>query len=157
MCIKDGATFVDDQLKSEDQIHEKWTLIVSDDGSSDGTIAKITRFAEATLKKALSERGPGKGACANFLSLANDSIIDADYFAFSDQDDVWREDKLHRALSWLTAVPDRGPTTASTMRDHSCGSRRAMSLCSHLTAPGCNSQISSGLLANPENRYNQIF
>jgi hypothetical protein len=37
--------------------------------------------------------------------LANDSTIGADYFAFSDQDDVWHQDKLQRALAWLTTVP----------------------------------------------------
>ena len=43
--------------------------------------------------------------CANFLSLAIDQNIDADYFAFSDQDDIWHEDKLRRALAWLATVP----------------------------------------------------
>ncbi len=33
------------------------------------------------------------------------SAIDADYFAFSDQDDVWYKDKLARALTWLATVP----------------------------------------------------
>jgi hypothetical protein len=31
-------------------------------------------------------KGPGKGVCANFLSLANDPKINAGYFGFSDQD-----------------------------------------------------------------------
>jgi glycosyltransferase involved in cell wall biosynthesis len=110
MCTKDGAAFIDDQLKSiADQTHENWTLIVSDDGSSDGTVTKIERFAEAHPQKTTIREGPGKSVCANFLSLANDPKIDADYFAFSDQDDIWRPDKLHRALTWLTAVPAEVP------------------------------------------------
>jgi glycosyltransferase involved in cell wall biosynthesis len=106
MCTKDGAAFIDSQLKSiADQTHRNWILIASDDGSSDDTITKIQRFAEAHPHRTTIRRGPGKGVCANFLSLANDSTIDADYFAFSDQDDIWHPDKLQRALAWLSTVP----------------------------------------------------
>jgi glycosyltransferase involved in cell wall biosynthesis len=106
MCTKDGATFIDDQLKSiAGQTHENWILIISDDGSKDETIAKLEKFADLHRPKITIRKGPGKGVCANFLSLANDPTIDADYFAFSDQDDVWRADKLRRALAWLASVP----------------------------------------------------
>src|SRR5690349_17404549 len=102
MGTKNGAPFIDDQLKSiADQTHENWILIVSDDGSSDDTVAKVRRFAETYPQKVAIRKGRGKGVCANFLSLANDPAIDAGYFAFSDQDDIWHEDKLRRALSWL--------------------------------------------------------
>jgi hypothetical protein len=47
--------------------------------------------------------------CANFLSLATNRDVDADYFAFSDQDDVWYPDKLTRALQWLLTIPDDRP------------------------------------------------
>src|SRR5262245_12571182 len=110
MCTKDGATFIDDQLKSiGDQSHENWMLIVSDDGSTDETVAKVEQFAEADRQKTTIRNGPGRGACANFLSLANDPTIDADYFAFSDQDDIWHRDKLRHALIWLATVPADTP------------------------------------------------
>jgi glycosyltransferase involved in cell wall biosynthesis len=106
MCTKNGAAFIDDQLKSiAEQTHQNWILIVSDDGSEDGTVPKLEKFAGAHPQKVMIRSGPGKGVCANFLALANDSTIDADYFAFSDQDDIWHRDKLERALAWLTAVP----------------------------------------------------
>jgi glycosyltransferase involved in cell wall biosynthesis len=106
MCTKNGATFIDDQLKSiADQTHDNWSLIVSDDGSDDGTLAKLNGFATAHPQKITIRQGPQKGVCANFLSLANDPTIRADYFAFSDQDDVWEPDKLQRALDWLASVP----------------------------------------------------
>jgi glycosyltransferase involved in cell wall biosynthesis len=106
MCTKNGAAFIDEQLKSiTDQTHQNWTLIVSDDGSTDATVEKLQQFAEAHPRRVMTRHGPDKGVCANFLSLANDSKIDADYFAFSDQDDVWHRDKLRRALGWLAAVP----------------------------------------------------
>jgi glycosyltransferase involved in cell wall biosynthesis len=83
MCTKNGAAFIDDQLKSiSEQTHQNWILIVSDDGSNDGSIAKLERFSEAYPQKVIIRKGPGKGVCANFLSLANDPTIDADHFAF---------------------------------------------------------------------------
>jgi glycosyltransferase involved in cell wall biosynthesis len=128
MCTKDGAGFIDDQLKSiANQTHENWILIVSDDGSNDRTLAKLQKFAEAHQKKITIRNGPGKGVCANFLSLTNDPTIAADYFAFSDQDDVWHADKLRRALAWLASVPVDVPalycgrTELMSMDEHSHG------------------------------------
>ena len=126
MCTKDGAGFIDDQLKSiANQTHENWILIVSDDGSNDGTLAKLQKFAEAHQKKITIRNGPGKGVCANFLSLTNDPTIAADYFAFSDQDDVWHADKLRRALAWLASVPVDVPALY-------CGRTELMSMDEHL-------------------------
>src|SRR6476646_10690754 len=85
MCTKDGAEFIDGQLKSiAEQTHENWILIVSDDGSNDETVAKLERFAGVRRQEIIVRKGPGRGVCANFLSLANDPTIEADYFAFSD-------------------------------------------------------------------------
>jgi glycosyltransferase involved in cell wall biosynthesis len=110
LCTKNGAAFIDHQLKSiADQTHDNWILIVSDDASSDQTVAKIKHFAQTQPQRITVRKGPGKGVCANFLSLANDSTIDADYFAFSDQDDIWHQDKLQRALAWFTTVPTDAP------------------------------------------------
>jgi glycosyltransferase involved in cell wall biosynthesis len=106
MCTKDGAEFIDGQLKSiAEQTHENWILIVSDDGSNDETVAKLERFAGVRRQEIIVRKGPGRGVCANFLSLANDPTIEADYFAFSDQDDIWHQEKLRRALAWLATVP----------------------------------------------------
>jgi glycosyltransferase involved in cell wall biosynthesis len=110
MSTKDGAAFIEYQLQSiADQTHKNWILVASDDESNDGTVAKLERFAEAHPQKVIIRKGPGKGVSANFLSLANDPTIDADYFAFSDQDDIWHQDKLHRALTRLAAVPAKVP------------------------------------------------
>ena len=110
MCTKNGAAFLGDQLKSiADQTHENWVLIVSDDGSTDETKEILERFAEIQAQEIVVTNGPGKGVCANFLSLATDPGIDADYFAFSDQDDIWHQDKLRRALACLGGVSNDTP------------------------------------------------
>ena len=106
MCTKDGAAFLDEQLRSiADQSHTNWSLFVSDDGSTDETREILRRFADSHMQKMAIRNGPRQGVCANFLSLATDPTIDADYFAFSDQDDLWYKDKLARALTWLVTDP----------------------------------------------------
>lgn len=110
MCTKNGENFLDEQLKSiADQTHTNWTLFVSDDGSTDKTRGILERFGQNRLQRVVVRNGPEKGVCANFLSLATDPTIDADYYAFSDQDDIWHPDKLRRALNWLTSVPEGVP------------------------------------------------
>ena len=106
MCTKDGAAFLGEQLASIAwQTHDNWSLIVSDDGSRDATLSILSQFAEGRPHAIVVRNGPQQGVCANFLSLATDPSIAADYFAFSDQDDIWYEDKLERALKWLCTVP----------------------------------------------------
>ena len=53
--------------------------------------------------------GPRRGAAANFLSLVFDKAIQADYFAYADQDDVWEPDKLARAVAALERFPAAVP------------------------------------------------
>ena len=107
---KDGAPYLGEQLQSfADQLHRNWVLIVSDDGSRDGTRKLIERFAAEHPGRISIRNGPRQGVTANFLSLATDPTIAADYFAFSDQDDVWHADKLRRALTRLAGTPDGIP------------------------------------------------
>ena len=110
MCTKDGAAFLGEQLASiARQTHDNWSLVVSDDGSRDATLSILSRFAKNRPQTIAVRNGPQLGACANFLSLATDPSIAADYFAFSDQDDIWYEDKLKRALTWLGTIPANVP------------------------------------------------
>jgi len=107
---KDGAAYLGEQLQSfADQTHRNWILVVSDDGSRDATLEMIARFAEKFPQRVLVRTGPRQGVTANFLSLATDPAIAADFFAFSDQDDVWHADKVSRAVTCLSAAPAGAP------------------------------------------------
>jgi len=53
--------------------------------------------------------GPKRGSSNNFLSLILNTHIQADYFAYSDQDDIWERDKLSRAIAELDLVPQTIP------------------------------------------------
>jgi glycosyltransferase involved in cell wall biosynthesis len=108
MCTLNGALFLLEQLESiANQNHSNWVLWVSDDGSSDGTleILRTTQQRWGAERLRIIE-GPRKGFARNFLSLACHPEIEADYYAFSDQDDIWLPSKLTRALEKLTEQPN---------------------------------------------------
>ena len=103
LCTYNGAKFLAEQLNSlEAQIYENWYLVVSDDGSTDETLAILRQYQKSWPEgKLILRKGPQKGFCGNFLSLACDPSIRADYFAFCDQDDVWLATKLQVAIEYF--------------------------------------------------------
>jgi glycosyltransferase involved in cell wall biosynthesis len=105
MGTYNGETFLAEQLLSiENQSHKNWRVVISDDGSSDATLTIAREFQEKWGNDRLAIReGPIQGFCTNFLSMVCDPTIKADYYAFSDQDDVWNNDKLSKALRYFTA------------------------------------------------------
>jgi len=100
LCTYNGARFLAEQLDSlEVQTHQNWMVIASDDGSTDQTLEILQQYQAKWPNGKLTIRsGPQKGFAQNFLSLACDPNIRADYYAFCDQDDVWLPEKLTVAL-----------------------------------------------------------
>lgn len=111
LCTCNGAKFLPQQLASyEAQDFADWRLFVSDDGSQDETLSLLERFKDKHGSERVHiRRGPCRGFVANFLSLICDASVKADYYALSDQDDVWEACKLSRALALLTAVRSDEP------------------------------------------------
>lgn len=109
MCTHNGAGYLEAQLGSFlRQTHSDWSLWVSDDASSDATLEIIAAFATANPAHAVHVfAGPARGSSANFLSLLARPGLRGHAVALADQDDVWFEDKLSHALSWL--AEDVGP------------------------------------------------
>lgn len=111
LCTFDGQRFLSDQLESlRNQTYADWELWVSDDGSQDRTRVILESFrTSAGVDRSSIHNGPAEGFVANFLSLVCHASITADYYAFSDQDDVWEPEKLERAVNWLKSVPQSVP------------------------------------------------
>jgi glycosyltransferase involved in cell wall biosynthesis len=99
-----GALYLDDQLQSiARQTYSDWTLTVSDDGSSDTTLAIIQRFSAQVHQPVTVLQGPRQSSStANFFHLVAQAPTgnSQDLYAFCDQDDVWYDDKLLRAVKW---------------------------------------------------------
>lgn len=107
MATYNGAAHLREQLASlRAQSHENWSLWVSDDGSTDATLAIVEAFqAEGAQQVRVFERagkaGEKRGICANFLSLLCRDDLPSGYVALCDQDDIWFTGKLARAVAQL--------------------------------------------------------
>jgi len=110
MGAMNGARFLPEQLDSlQAQTHQNWVLIASDDGSNDDTLRILKTFqAKWSAGKLIIKEGPKECFCVNFLSMACDPGIKADYYAFCDQDDVWLATKLLVALQNITENQEEG-------------------------------------------------
>lgn len=101
MATRDGAAFLDEQLDSlARQTRPPDRLIVSDDGSSDGTPDMVRRFASVAPFPVTLLEGPGTGLADNFWHAAG--AVRESLVAWADQDDVWHPDKLARCEQALT-------------------------------------------------------
>lgn len=96
-----GHRFLPELLGSlEAQSEGGWRALVSDDGSSDGTVEILRGFeARSPERYVVHENAGARGAKENFAGLLRRS--DADYLFFADQDDVWYPDKIAVLLGEL--------------------------------------------------------
>ncbi len=111
LALYNGAKNIDAQLQSiVRQTHENWSLIVSDDGSDDAGLEIVREFCiDNPNKKITLVNGPKSGFVKNFLSLLTTPDPNTPYVALSDQDDVWLENKLERAIAALQKSPKNSP------------------------------------------------
>jgi glycosyltransferase involved in cell wall biosynthesis len=111
MGTRNGAAFIDEQFASLlSQSQPLIDLWISDDGSTDGTTAIIEGWQARWPKGRLTlVDGPRQGFAANFRSMIIDPRIDADYYAFCDQDDIWEPDRLEAAFLWMQGFDAKIP------------------------------------------------
>lgn len=105
-----GERYILEQLESfKAQSYKNWQIYVSDDGSTDETLSKIERFSTENKINISIVSGPKTGFVSNFLSLLSKVDLDDGYYSFSDQDDIWHNDKIERAVNWLASQPSSKP------------------------------------------------
>ena len=99
MATFNGAGFIAEQLASiRRQTRPPDELVVTDDGSSDETLAIIEQFAAQSAFPVRIIRNPVRlGYRANFMT--NFSQCRSDIIAVSDQDDIWDSRKLEMAVA----------------------------------------------------------
>ncbi len=73
-------------------------LLVRDDGSTDSTCDILKEYENKNLLEVIY--GENVGVIKSFLTLV-DECNQADYYAYSDQDDVWMPDKLVEGVTQL--------------------------------------------------------
>lgn len=98
-----GERFLREQLDTLlNQKEVSVEVFVRDDGSSDGTKDILNGYAEnhANIHLDFAENVGVGNSFMNLLYSAPDTF---DYYAFSDQDDIWEEDKIAEAVRLLEA------------------------------------------------------
>jgi rhamnosyltransferase len=102
LATHNGQSWIAEQIRSIlCQRDVQFTICVSDDHSTDNTLAEIKALIPDLYLLPAAPRPLGS-ACRNFLYLIESAEInDCEYVAFADQDDIWFEDKLAMAVSFL--------------------------------------------------------
>ncbi len=76
-------------------------ILVRDDGSKDNTISILEEYKTSYPSNFDYFVGNNVGPCYSFLDLVSKANLEYDYFAFSDQDDFWKPEKLESAINLL--------------------------------------------------------
>jgi hypothetical protein len=106
MATYNGAAFLHEQLASiAGQTYPPLELVVCDDQSTDATLDIIETFTRTSqLDIRLHRNQRHLGAFKNFVQAAR--LCRGDVIAFSDQDDIWRSDKLAVCTKEFAADPE---------------------------------------------------
>ncbi len=107
LCTRDGAAYIGDQLRSIlAQTVRPAEIVVSDDASSDDTVAQVERImAEegGDIVLRVMRNDPPLGVTANFERAI--LACRSGFVALCDQDDIWTPTRLGDALTVLEARP----------------------------------------------------
>jgi glycosyltransferase involved in cell wall biosynthesis len=108
LCTYNGDRFLRHQLDSfVAQSRRPDELVVCDDGSADGTVAMLERFArEAPFRVHVIRNAARLGPTKNFEKAIG--LCTGDLIATGDQDDVWLPDKLALSVAAIETAPRRG-------------------------------------------------
>ena len=97
MSTYNGELYIEEQINSIfNQKGCEIDLLIRDDGSTDNTINIIKRLSQKYKIKLLI--GENLRPAKSFLTALKLSDKDRDYYAFSDQDDYWQDDKIISAI-----------------------------------------------------------
>ncbi|MCZ9310873.1 glycosyltransferase [Weissella koreensis] len=119
MSTYNGEAYVEEQILSIfNQIYDldKWNLelYVRDDGSSDDTRNILKRLSlEYNINVDIT--GPNLGFAKSFYKLLSD--VDADYYFFADQDDIWLPKKIFSFLNEFIKMENRGEENIGIFSD----------------------------------------
>lgn len=99
MAVKNGLAYLPEQIDSIFQQQDcHVTLFVSDDASTDGSLAYLTQLAQqnTAIKLLPSDKTFGSAAGNFYRLICEVDCVGFDYIALADQDDIWLPDKLSR-------------------------------------------------------------
>ena len=111
LAYKDGEAFIEDQLRSiATQEHQHVHIELCDDFSDtplDQALLDISGLSPHQIKITINPHN--LGYCQNFLKGLKEASDAYDLYSFCDQDDIWFDDKIKRAINAIAPYPDDVP------------------------------------------------
>jgi glycosyltransferase involved in cell wall biosynthesis len=102
VCVYNGSEFLASTLDSAlAQTCSEFELIVIDDGSTDGSMELLGKYADPRIR---TIGQPNRGAAAALQ--AGIDLARGNYVALLDQDDIWERDKLQCHIELFQQKPD---------------------------------------------------
>lgn len=103
-----GEKYIDQQVDSIlNQTYSNIQLYIRDDGSTDGTLESLKKYQDVANVHIIE--GENVGFIQSFQLLVRD-CDSADYYAYSDQDDVWYPEKIAMAIEMIEEQEKREGT-----------------------------------------------
>ena len=100
MPVYNSEKYIVDSIESVlKQTYSNWELLLVDDGSSDGSLEIIKKYAKVDQRIVVLQHDNNKG-----LPTARNTGIEkatGKYLAFLDSDDLWAEEKLEMQTSFM--------------------------------------------------------
>ncbi len=105
-----GEQYLEEQLESilRQKTEHQVDLLIRDDGSDDGTIQILKSYEEKYTPRIRILYEENIGYIKSFFELIQ-KAEGYDYYALSDQDDVWLENKIETAVARCEACACEGP------------------------------------------------
>ena len=112
-----GEKYLKEQLDSLlNQTYKNIDIYIRDDNSKDTTIKIIQDYMKNKSNIKLI-KGKNLGFVRSFFELLKNAE-EADYYAYCDQDDVWMEDKIQRAVDSLSKLDENKPNLYFSNSDY---------------------------------------
>lgn len=116
MSTYNGELFIKEQLDSIlAQTYKDIEIVVRDDGSKDKTVEIIKEYQKEHKNIQLYE-GENLGFIKSFFELLK--LVEADYYSYADQDDIWIENKIELAVNSLNQLDNEKPNMAFGNSDY---------------------------------------
>jgi len=98
MTTYNGESYIEKQLQSIlNQTYNSLEIIICDDCSNDSTVEIIKKYIRIDTRIQLVKNKKNLGFKKNFEQAI--SLCTGDYIALSDQDDIWKNNKIEKLLS----------------------------------------------------------
>lgn len=105
-----GEQYLEEQLESilRQKTSHHVDIVIRDDGSGDGTVGILKKYEGNYPKRIRVHYEKNIGYIHSFFELIQ-KVEGYDYYALSDQDDIWLEDKIESAIAQCEECNAKGP------------------------------------------------